>query len=303
MDIVNIQGDSYYVKGGTNTGLYILKNNTALIIDPGLGGLRPKKMIELLDNSNIRLKYIINTHEHNDHYGACNQFKERYRDVSILTSKYSKMYIENPELFSKYIMGGRSNLFMDDKLRGKSLDSVNVDGIIQDGILTLDGSDFNVIEFKGHTPGSIGILTQDKVIFIGDLLVGKDILDKYDFLFTFDIEEYLKSLNKLKNLEFDYIVQGHGKSIISKAESHSIIEKHEQSIKKYLNQTRELLKKPITLENLLKNIIKNNNLSHNYKEYHFFKSSLVSLISYLIDLDEIAYKLYDGELLYYTKKK
>ena len=33
------------------------------------------------------------------------------------------------------------------------------------------------------------------------------------------------------------------------------------------------------------------------------KSSLISLISYLIDLGEVDYILKDGELLYYTKNK
>lgn len=303
MDITNIQGNTYYIKGGTNTGIYIYNDSTALIIDPGLGGLRPKRIIQALDDKDIEIKYIVNTHEHNDHYGACNQFKERYNDAKLLSSEYSKLYIERPELFSKYIMGGRSNSFMDGILKGKSLGKVSIDAVIEEGVVNLNEVDFNIIEFKGHTPGSIGVLTKDKVLFVGDLLIGDEILDKYDFLFLFDIADYKESLNKLKYLDFDYIVEGHGKRIIEKTDCHRIIEKHEKSIDKYLNQVRNMINEPITLENILKNIINNNKLSNNYKEYHFFKSSLVSLISHLIDLDEIMYKLSDGELLYYTKKK
>ena len=70
-----------------------------------------------------------------------------------------------------------------------------------------------------------------------------------------------------------------------------------------MNQVRTYLNNPITIENILKHIIVNNNLSHSYKEYHFFKSSLISLISYLIDLGEVDYIFKDGELLYYTKNK
>ena len=303
MDITNIQGNTYYIKGGTNTGIYKYNDSTAIIIDPGLGGLRPKRVIQTLDKEGVEIRYIINTHEHNDHYGACNQFKERYKDIKLLSSEYSKLYIERPELFSKYIMGGRSNAFMDGILRGKSLDKVSIDSVLEEGVINLNNVNFNIIEFRGHTPGSIGILTEDKVLFVGDLLIGDEILDKYDFLFVFDIADYTKSLDKLRYLDFDYIVEGHGKRIINKDDSYRIIEKHEKSIDKYLNQVRGMMDEPITLENILKNIINNNRLSNNYKEYHFFKSSLVSLISYLIDLGEITYKLSDGELLYYTKKK
>lgn len=303
MEITNIKGNTYYIKGGTNTGIYLFNDNKALMIDPGLNGTRPKRVIEELEANDIALKYIINTHEHNDHYGACNAFKERYKDLEILSSKYAKMYIEHPELFHKYIMGGKSNKFIDGRLKDKSSEYISIDRTISKGNAIIEDIDFKIIELPGHTPGSIGILTQDNVIFVGDLLVSDKILKKYDFLFVFDIKEYLESLNKLNILDFEYLILGHGKEIISKYESYYLILKHEQAIEKYLNQIRELLKEKITLENLLSIIIKNNNLSYNYKEYHFLKSSLVSVISYLTYIDEISYILDGGQLLYYTKKK
>jgi len=128
-------------------------------------------------------------------------------------------------------------------------------------------------------------------------------LSKYDFLFLFDIEEQIKSLERIENIDFEYMVIAHSKKFISKDESYKIIDKHKTAIDKYMNQVRTYLNNPITIENILKHIIVNNNLSHNYKEYHFFKSSLISLISYLIDLGEVNYILKDGELLYYTKNK
>ena len=128
-------------------------------------------------------------------------------------------------------------------------------------------------------------------------------LSKYDFLFLFDIEYQIKSLEKIKDIDFEYLVIAHSKKFISKDESYKIIDKHKRSIEKYINQVRSYLNKPNTVENVLKNIIVNNNLSYGYKEYHFFKSSLISLISYLIDLGEIEYILDDGQLLYYTKNK
>ncbi|MGL4911583.1 MAG: MBL fold metallo-hydrolase, partial [Romboutsia sp.] len=171
MELINIKGNTFYIKGGTNTGVYIY-NNSVLIIDPGLGGLRPKKIIDILESKNLDLKTIINTHEHNDHYGACNQFKDHYKDLNVMSSGYAKIYIEHPELFSKYILGGKTNIFMDNKLKHKSLDTILIDKIVKEGILTIDGVELNIIDLKGHTSGSIGILTPDKVFFIGDLLVG-----------------------------------------------------------------------------------------------------------------------------------
>ncbi len=303
MNLTNISGNTFFVRGGTNTGLYLFDDNSALIIDPGLSGARPNKIIKILNEKNIKLKYIINTHEHNDHFGACSQFKDYYKDVEILSSKESKLYIENLELFSRYIMGGKSNIFMDDKLKHRAPKAIDIDTVINEGILNINNKEFEIFNLKGHTSGSIGVLTDDKVLFVGDVLVGEEMLSKYDFLFLFDIKEQIKSLEIIEKIDFKYLVIAHSKKFISKDESYKIIDKHKKAIDKYVNQVRLYLKSPTTIENILKQIIVNNNLSHNYKEYHFFKSSLISLISYLIDLGEVDYILSDGELLYYTKNK
>lgn len=198
MNLTKVKGNTFFIKGGTNTGIYVFEDNTALMIDPGLCGSRPRRVNKVLDENNIQVRYIINTHGHDDHYGACNQFKEYYKDVCIMSSEYDKLYIENPELFSKYIVGGKSNVFMDNILKNKMLDDIKIDKSIEAGKIELNNEMFDIIEFQGHTPGSIAVLTKDNVIFVGDLLIGDEILSKYDFLFLYDIQEQINSLEKLK---------------------------------------------------------------------------------------------------------
>ena len=55
MKLINIKGDTYYIKGGTNTGVVKLDEDNVLIIDPGLGGLRPKKIMGLLKENNMKI--------------------------------------------------------------------------------------------------------------------------------------------------------------------------------------------------------------------------------------------------------
>ncbi len=302
MKLSNILGNTFYILGGTNTGIYVFKDNTALMIDPGISGLRTNKIVELLNKNNIDLKFIIITHEHDDHYSASYELKQHYDDLQIISSKYAKIYIENQELFCKYIMGGKSNVIMDSKFKNRHKGNIKIDKCVKEGELSIKEVNFEIINFEGHTPGSIGILTDDKVLFVGDLLVGEEMLSKYDFLFLFDVEKQIKSLNKLKEIDFEYIVVAHSRQIISKEESMQLIKLHEEAIQKYKNQVLDNLKQQIGIETLLQKIIKQNKLSHNYKEYHFLKSSLISLMSYLIDLNEVTYLLNEGELLYYIQK-
>ncbi|MDU1539947.1 MAG: MBL fold metallo-hydrolase [Paeniclostridium sordellii] len=301
MRLINIKGNSFYIKGGTNTGVYIFEDKSALIIDPGLPGARPRNIIRDLEKDGIEVKWIINTHEHNDHYGAGYQFKDKFKNLINMSSKDSKPYIDNPILFSAYIMGGNTNEFLNTILTNKNMETVNIDKTIEPGRIIINNEYIDIIDLKGHTLGSIGVLTKDKVFFIGDTLVSEELLSKFELLFLFDIEAYLKSLSILEIIDFEYVVLGHGKKVLSRNEALELAKKHELCVMKYLNQLRELTKEPKNLESILKTILNNNKLSYNYKEYHFFKSTLVSMISYLTKLGELNYDLRDGDVLYYTK--
>jgi glyoxylase-like metal-dependent hydrolase (beta-lactamase superfamily II) len=301
MRLINIKGNTFYIKGGTNTGIYIFEDKSALIIDPGLIGIRAKHIIRDLEKEEIKVKWIINTHEHNDHYGAGFQFTDKYKDIINMSSRYSKLYIDNPILFSSYIMGGNTNEFLNDILINKNMKKINIDKIVEPGRVIINNDYVDIIDLKGHTLGSIGVLTKDKVFFIGDTLIGEELLSKFDLLFLFDIEAYLKSLNMLKQIDFDYTVLGHGKRVLNRYETLELVRKHELCVEKYLNQVRELIKEPKSLESILKSLLNYNKLSYNYKEYHFFKSTVVCMISYLTKLGEINYNLKDGDVLYYTK--
>lgn len=311
-----IANNTYFIKGGTNTGVYTYKNN-AVIIDPGLAGARPKRILKKIDDAGFELKYILNTHEHDDHYGGCGQIKEQKPSVINVSSAYGKIYIENPILFPTYIVGGNCCEIMINASKMKERDITTVDKVISEGIFDLEtGENFEddgrklkeneirVVDLKGHTEGSMGFITPDGVFFIGDLLVGEEMLEKFDFLFIFNIAKQFESLKKLENIEFEKIVLGHSKEVFDRNETKILIQKNRDALEKYINQTKKILEnKEMGYDNILKYIITENNLKCNYKEYHFFKASLVSLLTYLLDKGDIDYKIDEGELLYFLKEK
>ena len=61
------------------------KNNTACVVDPG----EADPIIEYLENNNIKLKFILNTHHHYDHVGGNEKLKEKY-GASIIGYKGDK---------------------------------------------------------------------------------------------------------------------------------------------------------------------------------------------------------------------
>ena len=297
-----IKGNTYYIKGGTNTGIYKFKDGSVLLIDPGLLGMRPKKIINLLEENNLKLKYIINTHEHGDHFEGGIVLLESNPNIKVFSSEEAKVFIENPNFAADYSMGGKANEFLNLKLFNEKNKRIKVDEVIKEGSLELNGDQFEIIKLSGHTEGSIGILTSDKVLFVGDLFVASYMLSKFNLLLLYNVKEYLNSIEKIKDIDFEYMVIGHGKEIISKEAIDEVVKNHKESVFKYINQVMELLEDKITMDNILKNILNNNDLSCNYKEYHFYRSTIVSIMSYLIDLKKVDYEIKNGEILYYSKK-
>ena len=296
-----IKGNTYYIKGGTNTGIYKFKDGSVLLIDPGLLGMRPKKIINLLEENNLKLKYIINTHEHGDHFEGGIVLLESNPDIKVFSSEEAKVFIENPNFAADYSMGGKANEFLNLKLFNEKNKRIKVDEVIKEGSLELNGEQFEIIKLSGHTEGSIGILTSDKVLFVGDLFVASYMLSKFNLLLLYNVKEYLNSIEKIKDIDFEYMVIGHGKEIISKKAIDEVVKNHKESVFKYINQVMELLEDRITMDNILKNILNNNDLSCNYKEYHYYRSTIVSIMSYLIDLKKVDYEIKNGEILYYSK--
>lgn len=296
-----IKGNTYYIKGGTNTGIYKFKDGSVLLIDPGLLGMRPKKIINLLEENNLKLKYIINTHEHGDHFEGGIVLLESNPNIKVFSSEEAKVFIENPNFAADYSMGGKANEFLNLKLFNEKNKRIKVDEVIKEGSLELNGEQFEIIKLSGHTEGSIGILTSDKVLFVGDLFVASSMLSKFNLLLLYNVKEYLNSIGKIKDIDFEYMVIGHGKEIISKKAIDEVVKNHKESVFKYINQVMELLEDRITMDNILKNILNNNDLSCNYKEYHYYRSTIVSIMSYLIDLKKVDYEIKNGEILYYSK--
>ncbi|MGL5506911.1 MAG: MBL fold metallo-hydrolase, partial [Paraclostridium sp.] len=172
MKLTHIKGNTYYIRGGTNTGVYVCENKDAVVIDPGLPGFRIKNMIKVFNEEKLNVKWIINTHEHDDHYGATNQLKDEYTKAITMSTEIAKVYIEKPQLFATYIIGGKTNKFMNDKLRNNNEHIVKIDITLNQGTLNVGDSNIEIMDLKGHTEGSIGIYTKDKVLFVGDSLIG-----------------------------------------------------------------------------------------------------------------------------------
>ena len=138
-------------------------NRNACVVDPG----ESIPIINFVENNNIKLEYILNTHHHYDHIGG------------------------NLELKKKY--GSKIVAFKGDKSRIPEIDVL----VQNDQIWKADNFEAKIFHTPGHTSGHIAFyFFNEKKIFTGDTLFSLGC----GRIFEGTFKEMFNSLNKIKKL-------------------------------------------------------------------------------------------------------
>lgn len=130
----------------------------ALVIDPGD---EVDRIVEVLEQQQLTLKYIINTHAHIDHVGDLKALRDRLSAEALLHEKdlplYQAVAMQARMLGMQPPEAGKIDAFLHDK------DTLRCGKLIA-----------NVIHTPGHTPGSLTFHVQlpngEELLFAGDTL-------------------------------------------------------------------------------------------------------------------------------------
>ena len=138
-------------------------NNNACVVDPG----EAKPIINFLENKDLKLKYILNTHHHFDHIGGNKELKKKYKSIVI---GYKNDAHRIPE----------------------------IDILVEDGqIWKKDNFEAKIFHIPGHTSGHICFhFYKDNFLFTGDTLFSLGC----GRLFEGTYKDMFDSLNKIKSL-------------------------------------------------------------------------------------------------------
>ena len=180
-----------FTVGMLSTNCYVASSphiKEAIIIDPGIDfPSEAQAIVEYLESAELQVKYIVNTHGHDDHVKGDAFFQEKYQ-VPICIHSLDAHYIAILETETSPV---------DIKLQEGSQ--------IQFGDETL-----RVMHTPGHTPGSV-CLVSEKLVFTGDTLFAGGI-GRTDFPGG-SMTDMTTSLQKLTRLP-DYLLvyPGHGET-------------------------------------------------------------------------------------------
>lgn len=184
MEVIKVEPENF----ASNSYILTCDNTTAVVIDPS-----ESRILEVLEGHNLSCKFVLLTHGHFDHIGACAALARK--GAQIICGKEEKSFIfsaENAALFG-----------------AAPVQRFEISRTVNDGEqFNLCGIDFLAISTPGHTAGSMCYLAGN-CLFSGDTLFRRSI-GRTD-LPTSDYFAITESVKKLLSLRLDATVYaGHG---------------------------------------------------------------------------------------------
>ncbi len=169
-------------------------SNEAIVIDPGD---EPDRILEVVKDNNLKVKYIVCTHAHFDHIGAVTEIKEETGAKIIIHKDELEIYegARDQAAFWGYELAPlpEPDIFVNE---GDNIGFGNLS--------------FVVIHTPGHSPGGMSLYSEN-VVFTGDTLFAGSV-GRADF-YGGDIERLRKSFVRLLSLPPETkVFSGHGPS-------------------------------------------------------------------------------------------
>lgn len=181
----------------TNCYLIGEKNSKAVLVD---SGDQPEKIKEMINENNVQVKKIINTHGHFDHISANLDIK-KYTEAAVCIHQNDEASLTDPNKNLSTLLG-EDNLVIGD----------SPECLLKEGdLIEVANYSFKVLHTPGHSPGGICLYDKSNSVLISGDTIFKMGVGRTDFPGCSQ-EELISSIeNKIINLPEDTVVYpGHG---------------------------------------------------------------------------------------------
>lgn len=170
----------------------------------------------------VAVEHLLITHGHADHFAAAAALRED--GARVWAARDDASLVENPDINIRGMFSwAKPGDFLVTKLfRGTPCP---VDALLE------DWTDPRAlpIPLPGHTLGHTGFLTLDRVLFTGDALYQTPTWERHPLPYAIDASEVSASLERIRELDFDWLVPGHG-SVTDRETAERDIEHHLRQI-------------------------------------------------------------------------
>jgi glyoxylase-like metal-dependent hydrolase (beta-lactamase superfamily II) len=281
-----------YILGGVNMGV-ITNNHEAVLIDTGLDKDNGRKTLRVLEEEELELKAIINTHSHADHFGG-NAYLTRNTDAIVYAPSLESGIIQNPLLEPVYLFHGANPI---SNLHNKFVlaDASPVDHILEPGKLSIIGLALEVIPLPGHSFNQIGVQIDD-ILFCADTVFSRRVIEKYKIPVVQDVGNHLKTLENLKNMEHRLFVPAHTKPTDDLSD---LLDLNMETTYSILKDIKKILCEPKTTEDVQSELGAKYGIDLSVvQQYYLIHMTLMAYLGYLYDSKQADINIRDNRLFW-----
>lgn len=241
-----VRGRTYHVRGSPSSLAYV-GDDALYLVDPGHGGGKIKSLTRLLRDLGAQSAVAVITHYHSDHLEAVARRPSLYSRV-IATSR-DRPGVEDPLIRVAMTFG--YPVPPDSPFLPFRAPPVRVDETIDPGESV---GPLRTVPLPGHTPGQIGVITPDRVLYAADAVFGEMVLKRYPLPYHLDPCTALESLERIRREDWDILVPGHG-PVLEREEALALIGENEEAVRRLLESVEEIAGEGASSEEITRRLV------------------------------------------------
>lgn len=291
-ELVQVANNSYYVNCPAKIGLYLCGDKDAYLIDSGNDKEAGRKVRQILDKNGWALRAIFCTHSHADHIGGC-KYLQAQTGCKVYAPGIECDFTRHTLLEPSLLYGGNPPKALRHKfLMAQECDAHElIPAVLPEG--------FELIPLPGHCFDMAGFRTPDDVVFLADCLSSRETLEKYRVGFICDVQAYIDTLEKVKELKAAAFVPAHAAVCedVSELAQYNI-----DTVREIEMRIVSICAEPRNFEAILKRLFDEYALALSFEQYALVGSTLRSYLAYLLDKGALSVKCEDNMLLWEVAK-
>ncbi len=287
-ELIRAGEKSWYINCPAKIGIYQADEENVYLIDSGNDKDAGRKVRKILDEKDWVLKGILNTHSNADHIGG-NRYLQQNSGCKIFANGIEAAFTKHPILETSFLYGG----YPCADLRHKFLMAAESDAV------EFTDPDFpkevEVIPLPGHFFDMVGFRTPDGTVFLADCLSSRSTLEKYQVSFIYDVDAYLKTLDRVQGMQANLFVPAHAEA---GKDLSSLIDFNRQKVLEVADKLVSFCETPTIAEEILRNVFQLYGLEMSFEQYVLVGSTVRSYLSWLKDTGKLTVSFDDGHLLW-----
>lgn len=276
-ELIPLTEKNYYIQSPAKIGLVKLNENEVCLIDSGSDKEAGRKVKKLLDSNGWKLKAIYNTHSNADHIGG-NKYLQSQTGCGVYAKEIECSFTKYPILEPSFLFGAYPPKDLKHKFlyAGESMAQELTEEVLPNGM--------QMIDLKGHFFDMVGFRTEDNIVYLADCLSSEETINKYQISFVYDVAEYVKTLEMVKNMTAKMFVPAHAEATDNIA---PLAEFNINKVYEIAEKILQICSEPICFEEILQRLFNEYNLKMSFEQYALVGSTVRSYLAWLKDTDRL----------------